>query len=928
MKKVYFFKYVLAVCMLALCGTTAKAGVVSSTFTDTKMNVGSGEPVWTASVKPVSFESKGGSTYAARGLQFGSSKTPAGTFTVTSADAFTKVSEVKITASATGAGNTIAVKVGDTDFTGDGAIADGTANANQVYTFTGAAADGVITLTIDDNTKAVYIKTIEVTYEGEGGGDTPGVDVAEPVISPAEGYVANSVDVTITAEDGLTIYYTTDGTNPTTESAVYSAPITITAETEKVVMTIKAIAVDSEGNKSDVVSFTYNVFVVKPMDVPEGCVGFDFIMNPWGLVLGSNGGETGDIVNPIAQDGATLTVDNGTATTKTRMWSYNAGGQLRAYKGSSFTIAAPAGKNITKVDFAIANNGTLTAGQGTLTGSEWTGQESSVTFAVTANIQISTILITLADGEAVVVAAPVITPATGTYYEAQTVSISAAEGLKIMYYTGEDETAAKEYTEPFSVTETTTVTAWAEDADANKSSKVTSVITIEALPEYTTIAAMKEAATKTKTRSAFKFENLLVTGVAKTSLYVSDGTDGFLFYGVNPTVKAGDKISGTISGDLYLYNGLSEMAVTAYEGVTVVSEGNEVKPVVVEISDITGGVKEYENEFVRLENVSFAAEGLTSKNVTLVDGNNDEITLRDNFGVLADMVFDTSRSYNVNVFVANYNGNAQLYPLTADDIQIITNLAIPEAAWEKDTLVMFANDTRDLQNKFTTNSDGAVTYTSSNEDVVTVDENGVLTWKKDGVATIYAETPETENYLASRVSFVYAAITGEGKFTKPYTVADARFLYGTDYLTGEKVWVKGSVVGYVDGANLSAGAKFEAATESGKSNLLLADNAETTESADCLPVQLPAGMVRDGLQPSTDYKAEVWIYGSIEKYFSVAGLKAVSNFSKDGENQADGINAIEAENAQKAIFTLSGQKVNAITKGGVYIIGGKKIMVK
>lgn len=923
MKKAYFFKSVLATCMLALWGT-AQAGVVSSTFTNTKLAVGSNEPTWTASIDANGFDNS-----LKRGVQFGKSTAPAGTFTITSDNAFTKVTSVKVTASAPGEGNTIAVKVGETAFTGEGTIASGTTNANGVYTFTGAETDGVITLTIEGKDKAVYIKTIEVECESAGG-EVPGVDVAEPVFSPTEAYVANSVDVTITAEDGLTIRYTTDGTDPTTESEVYTKPITITAETEKVVKTIKAIAVDADGNKSKVVSFTYNVCVVKPMTVPEGCVGFDFIMNPWKLELGVSGGATGELSAPIVQDGASISFDKGTATNAARMWGYNAGGQLRVYKNSTFTITAPSGKKITKIEFN-SNNESYSTEQGTLNGQEWTGLESSVTFAVSATVQINTILITLVNDGAVVVKAPVITPATGTYYEAQTVTITAEDGLKIYYYTGDDAAAAQEYTQPFEVTETTTITAWAEDADKNKSSEVTSVVTIATLPSYTTIAAMKEAATATKTKSAYKFENLLVTGVAGSSLYVSDGTDGFLFYGnkgVTPATKKGDKISGTIVGDLYLYNGMPEMAVDAYEGFTVASEGNEVKPTIVEISDIAGALKTYENTYIRLENVNFEAEALANKNVTLVDGNNDKITLRDNFGVLTDMVFDKTKSYNVNAFVASYNGAAQIYPLTKEDVQIITNLATPESAWEKDTLVMLSGAARDLQNKFTTTSDGAVTYSSSNEDVVTVDANGVLTWKKDGVATIYAETPETEKFLASRVSFIYAAISGDGTMEKPYSVADAQFLNGTEYLTGEKVWIKGCIVGYIDGNNMSK-ALFEAATEAGKSNLLLADSEDAADGAACVPVQLPAGLVRDGLQPSADnYKKVVWIHGTIEKYFGVAGVKNVTDFSKDGKEHANGIEAVLAGNAAKAIYNLNGQKMNAITKGGIYIINGKKVLVK
>ena len=61
--------------------------------------------------------------------------------------------------------------------------------------------------------------------------------LAAPAITGTTPFVG-STTVTITAEEGASIYYTVDGTDPTTSSTLYSAPFTINATT-----TIKAIAV-------------------------------------------------------------------------------------------------------------------------------------------------------------------------------------------------------------------------------------------------------------------------------------------------------------------------------------------------------------------------------------------------------------------------------------------------------------------------------------------------------------------------------------------------------------------------------------------------------------------------------------------------------------------------------------------------------------
>jgi len=83
-------------------------------------------------------------------------------------------------------------------------------------------------------------------------------DVTPPVVSasPTSGTFLNSGDVTLTATDNFdptpTIYYTTDGTTPTTASLVYTAPITITADT-----TLNFMAADASGNASAVSTESY-----------------------------------------------------------------------------------------------------------------------------------------------------------------------------------------------------------------------------------------------------------------------------------------------------------------------------------------------------------------------------------------------------------------------------------------------------------------------------------------------------------------------------------------------------------------------------------------------------------------------------------------------------------------------------------------------
>lgn len=101
----------------------------------------------------------------------------------------------------------------------------------------------------------------------------------------------------------------------------------------------------------------------------------------------------------------------------------------------------------------------------------------------------------------------------------------------------------------------------------------------------------------------------------------------------------------------------------------------------------------------------------------------------------------------------------------------------------------------------------------------------------------------------------------------PYTVAQALTGSGSQY-------VKGYIVGYIDGKALSTGATFAAATDV-TTNLLMADKADEKDVSKCLPVQLPAGKFRDALNLSVSgiLGKQLEIYGSLEQYFGAPGLK-------------------------------------------------------
>ena len=95
-----------------------------------------------------------------------------------------------------------------------------------------------ITATVTPAEGTTYTATCAVTVVAAP--DAPVFTVTEPVFE-------GTMNVAITAAEGMAIYYTTDGAEPTIESTKYEAPFAITATT-----TVKAIAYDATISKASV----------------------------------------------------------------------------------------------------------------------------------------------------------------------------------------------------------------------------------------------------------------------------------------------------------------------------------------------------------------------------------------------------------------------------------------------------------------------------------------------------------------------------------------------------------------------------------------------------------------------------------------------------------------------------------------------------
>src|SRR3989475_10412472 len=129
--------------------------------------------------------------------------------------------------------------------------------------------------------------------------------VAPPSFNPAGGSFAGSVTVTMsTTTSGATIYYTTDGSTPTTASSVYTGPVPLTTTTP-----LRAVAAASGMANRAVTSATYTI--VQPAAPPT--------FNPaGGTFVGSVA-----VTLSTATSGATIyyTTDGSTPTTASSVYT-------------------------------------------------------------------------------------------------------------------------------------------------------------------------------------------------------------------------------------------------------------------------------------------------------------------------------------------------------------------------------------------------------------------------------------------------------------------------------------------------------------------------------------------------------------------------------------------------------------------------------
>jgi hypothetical protein len=311
-------------------------------------------------------------------------------------------------------------------------ISDAMAGTTIYYTTNGSTPttssivySGAITVSATEMLEAIAVEAAYSSSVVATAAYTIAPVLPTPTFSPAAGTYTTSQSVTISdATAGTTIYYTTNGTTPTTSSAKYSSAIAVSAT-----QMLEAVAVETGYTNSAVATAAYTIIPVLPAPTFSPVAG-TYTASQLVTISDATAGMT-----------IYYTTNGATPTTSSTVYS------------GPITVSA---------------TGTLAA----------IAVEAGYT-----NSAVATAAYTIAR----LLPAPTFTPAAGTYATSQTVTISDATAGTTIYYTTNGTTpttSSTMYSGPITVSATETIEAIAVETGYTSSSVVMAAYTIGAVTTY------------------------------------------------------------------------------------------------------------------------------------------------------------------------------------------------------------------------------------------------------------------------------------------------------------------------------------------------------------------------------------------------------------------------------------------------------------
>ena len=524
--------------------------------------------------------------------------------------------------------------------------------------------------------------------------------VATPVIAPNGGSFTETKTVEITCStEGAAIYYTLDGTEPTSSSILYTAPVPLD---ETGTYNLKAVGVKANHDNSPIASA---LFVIKLFEAGECDLLEDFEDAAW-----AGGSYTArDVTDLQGNDWRVAAVGNMDDNDRRfdnrslRLRGNNANDQNDNTNRIEMSFDRPNGIGTVSFNYASYSShsgGVLALEYSTDQGTNWINAgntpaapswvaggskmlEASFEVDVPGNARIRIIKyyggstnsmnidnLCITDFASSTVATPTFTPPGGNQFAPVAVTINCATQGATIYYTtnGTDPTVGSSvYNNPINVSTTTTIKAMAVKADMDNSGIATATYTFPT--NVDNIAAFKAAGAQEPTLTYKITGNVTFVFRNGRNIYIKDATGGLIIYD-NPTATQvitntynnGDIISGGVIGTYSVFNGQRQLLPLV--NTAAGTPGTPVQPITLTMANLLANFTDYESQLVKLEEVAFAGGTFgtgAAANIGISQGAGNMIC-RNQFGTFTGYVTNPATRYDVAGFVIPYNADRQIAP--------------------------------------------------------------------------------------------------------------------------------------------------------------------------------------------------------------------------------------------------------------------------
>jgi hypothetical protein len=506
-------------------------------------------------------------------------------------------------------------------------ISDTTTGATIYYTTDGSTPTtsstkytGAVTVSATETLTAIAVATGYTNSSASSASYTIALLLPTPTFSVSAGTYATTQSVTISdATSGTTIYYTTDGSTPTTSSSVYSSAISVTS-TE----TLQAIAVKTGYTNSAVATATYTIAAALTAPVFSPAAGT--YTSPQVVTLTD---ATSDVLIYYTTDGSTPTTSSAMysggiwqcETQTLKAIAVKSGYTTSTIATAAYTIApvlptptfslagGPAAyataqtvsilDSVSGATIYYTTNGTTPTASST----KYTGPITvSATETINAiaiesgytNSAVGSILYTIATQT---LPAPTFSPAAGTYTASQSVTITDATAGTTIYYTTNGTTpttSSSVYSSAITVSTTETLEAIAVKTSYTNSAVATAAYTIA--PVLPTPTFSVAAGTYTTSQSV-----TISDATAGTTIYYTTNgttpTTSSSVYSIAITVSATETLEAIAVKTGYTNSAVATAAYTIAPVLPTptfsVAAGTYTTSQSVTISDATAGTTIY-----------------------------------------------------------------------------------------------------------------------------------------------------------------------------------------------------------------------------------------------------------------------------------------------------------------------------------------------